>query len=84
MVLHLRVMTFGALLSYAAFQILIPLMFVASFVSFLWGAFLYVISGSTDEEMQEKGKAVMLYGLLAFVVMVLVWVVIRAVAAAVA
>lgn len=66
-------MTFGALISYTAFELLVPALFTVSAVSFMWGVFLYVIAGAQDEEMQERGKTVMLYALLSFVVMVLVW-----------
>lgn len=61
-------MTIGSVLSYIFFQLLVPLCFTISAVTFLWGACLYIISGSQDEELGEKGKAVMLYGLLALIV----------------
>lgn len=66
-------MTFGSLISYSLFELLVPALFTISFVAFLWGVFLYIIAGSQDEEMQERGKTVMLYALLFFVFMVLVW-----------
>jgi Type IV secretion system pilin len=75
-------MTFGGLLYYIAFQLLVPLLFTLSFVSFLWGAFLYIIAGSIDEELQEKGKAVMFYGLVSFGFMVGVWTIFTLIAGA--
>ncbi len=66
-------MSLGALFSYISFQLLVPILFSIAVVAFIWGTFMYFIAGSTDEEMQEKGKVVMLYGLLVFVVMALVW-----------
>lgn len=65
-------MTFGALFSYIVFQLLLPAIFALSFVTFVWGGFLYLIAGTRDEELQEKGKGLMVYGFLALAVMALI------------
>lgn len=54
-------------------SILVPLIFALAFFVFIWGVFLYFISGGHDEEKQAKGKSLMLYGLIGFFVMVSVW-----------
>jgi len=53
--------------------ILVPLIFALAFIVFLWGVFNYFIAGGHDEEKKEKGKSLMLYGLVGFFVMVSVW-----------
>jgi predicted PurR-regulated permease PerM len=53
--------------------ILVPLIFALAFFVFIWGVFQYFIAGGHDEEKKEKGKSLMLYGLIGFFVMVSVW-----------
>jgi hypothetical protein len=60
-------------LGYFFFELLVPLLFSLSFVVFVWGALLYVIAGGHDEAAREKAKAVMLYGVIVFVVMADIW-----------
>ncbi|MEK7510910.1 MAG: pilin [Patescibacteria group bacterium] len=52
---------------------LVPLIFALAFLVFIWGVFQYFIAGGHDEEKKEKGKSLMLYGLIGFFVMVSVW-----------
>ncbi len=66
-------MTFGALFSYALFQLIVPLLFLLSMLTFVWGTFLVFIAGSADEELAETGKTLMLYGVVWLVLMGLVW-----------
>lgn len=66
-------MTFGELVSYVLFQLLVPLLFVLSFLTFLWGVFLVFIAGGADEELQETGYTLMLYGVVWLGLMALVW-----------
>lgn len=54
-------------------NILVPLLFAAAFIVFIWGIFQYFIMGGHDEEKKEKGKSLMLYGLIGFFLMVSVW-----------
>lgn len=72
-------MNISAVASYLSYQLVVPLLFVVSFVTFLWGLCLYVVAGSQDEELAEKGVILMLYALIFFVVVVLVWGVIKAI-----
>lgn len=67
----------GGLLSYVIFSLGVPLLFAISFVVMVWGSLLYFISGTADEEMREKGKSLILYGLLVFGAMTLIWGLIR-------
>ena len=53
--------------------ILVPLVFALAFIVFIWGVFSYFIAGGHDEEKKEKGKSLMLYGLIGFFVMVSIW-----------
>jgi|GEM_PF-1612998 len=53
--------------------ILIPLLFLASFVSFTWGVFHYAIVGEYDEFAREMSKGLMLWSILAFIFMVIVF-----------
>jgi hypothetical protein len=52
---------------------LIPLLFTAALLFFLWGVFYYLILGGGDTEKQEQGKQMMLYAIGGFVVMVSIW-----------
>lgn len=54
-------------------NILVPVLFAIAFIVFLWGVFQYFIRGAHDEEEKEKGKSLMLWGLIGFFVMVSVW-----------
>ena len=51
-------------------NILVPVLFAVAFIVFLWGAFDTFILGSNDEEVKDKGKNLMLWGLIGFFVMV--------------
>lgn len=53
--------------------VLVPLVFAIAFIVFIWGIFQYFIAGGHDEEAKEKGKSLMLYGLIGFFLMVSVW-----------
>lgn len=54
-------------------NVLVPVLFAVAFIVFLWGAFDVFILGSNDEEVKEKGKNLMLWGLIGFFVMVSIW-----------
>ena len=54
-------------------NILVPVIFALAFIIFIWGVFQYFIYGGHDEEAKEKGKSLMLWGLIGFFVMVSVW-----------
>ena len=52
---------------------LVPLVFAIAFLLFLWGIFKYFIWGGGDEAKREEGKQLMLWAIIAFVVMISVW-----------
>ena len=54
-------------------NVLVPVLFAVAFIVFLWGAFNTFILGHDSEEVKEKGKSLMLYGLIGFFVMVSIW-----------
>ena len=54
-------------------NVLVPVLFAVAFIVFLWGAFNTFILGHASEEVQEKGKSLMLWGLIGFFVMVSIW-----------
>jgi Type IV secretion system pilin len=54
-------------------NVLVPVLFAVAFIVFLWGAFEVFIVGANSEEAKEKGKNLMLYGLIGFFVMVSIW-----------
>lgn len=53
--------------------VLVPVLFAIAFIVFLWGAFTTFILGHDNEEVKEKGKNLMLYGLIGFFVMISIW-----------
>ncbi|KKW43766.1 MAG: hypothetical protein UY97_C0010G0016 [Parcubacteria group bacterium GW2011_GWB1_57_6] len=54
-------------------NVLVPVLFAIAFIVFLWGAFYTFIFGANSEEVREKGKNLMLWGLIGFFVMVSIW-----------
>lgn len=54
-------------------NIIVPVIFAVAFIVFLWGAFDTFILGRGSEETAEKGKGLMLWGLIGFFVMVSIW-----------
>ena len=54
-------------------NVLVPVLFAIAFIVFLWGAFNTFIMGAQSEEVKEKGKNFMLWGLIGFFVMVSIW-----------
>jgi fumarate reductase subunit D len=54
-------------------NVLVPVLFAVAFIVFLWGAFYTFIVGANNEEVKEKGKNLMIYGLIGFFVMVSIW-----------
>ncbi len=76
-------MAFGALLSYILFQLIVPLFFLLSVLTFVWGTFMVFIAGSADEGLAETGKTLMLYGVVWLVLTMLIWWVLQAAVTAV-
>ncbi len=54
-------------------NILVPLIFAVAFIVFIVGIFRYFIAGATDPEGQKKGRQLLLYGILGFVIMISLW-----------
>jgi len=54
-------------------NVIVPVLFAVAFIVFLWGAFQTFIIGSNDADVKDKGKNLMLWGLIGFFVMVSVW-----------
>lgn len=52
---------------------LVPLVFAIALVVFIWGLFMAFILGGSDPEKQKQGRDLMLWGIVAFFVMVSVW-----------
>lgn len=52
---------------------LVPLLMALAFLAFIWGMFQFFIAGASDPEKKEKGKAVMIYGVLGFVLIIILW-----------
>src|SRR3989338_593820 len=65
--------TTGELIINTINNVLVPVLFAAAFIVFLWGAFDTFIVGANNEEVKEKGKNLMLWGLIGFFVMVSIW-----------
>jgi len=52
---------------------LIPFLFAIAFYVFIWGIFNYFIAGGANEEQRDKGKQLVMWGIIGFVIMVSVW-----------
>ncbi len=63
----------GSLIINVINNVLVPVLFAVAFIVFLWGAFNTFILGQGSEDVKEKGKSLMLYGLIGFFVMVSIW-----------
>lgn len=54
-------------------NVLVPLLFALSFLTFIWGVFQYFIAGGADEEKRKQGQQLIIYGIIGFALMVSVW-----------
>ena len=57
-------------------DVLVPIwqfLFVLATVIFLWGIIQYVIGSKGDEKKLEKGKQIMLWGIVGMVIMAAAW-----------
>ncbi len=63
----------GSLVINTINNVLVPVLFAVAFIVFLWGAFETFILGAGSDETKEKGKSLMLWGLIGFFVMVSIW-----------
>jgi hypothetical protein len=53
--------------------VLIPFIWAIAFIVFIWGVFQYFIAGGANEEQRDKGKQLVIWGVIAFVVMSSLW-----------
>lgn len=51
----------------------VPVIFAIGFIVFLWGMVQYFIIGANTEEGKQRGKSLILWGIIAFVVMISIW-----------
>ena len=63
----------GSLVITTINNVLVPVLFAVAFIVFLWGVFYTFILGAASEEVKDKGKNLMLWGLIGFFVMISVW-----------
>jgi hypothetical protein len=64
---------FGSFIINIINNVLVPVLFAVAFIVFLWGAFSTFILGQGSDETKEKGKSLMLWGIIGFFVMVSIW-----------
>ena len=61
-------------------NVLVPLIFALAFILFLYGVFKYFFLGATDPKKQTEGRKFVMWGIIAFAVMISVWGLVRLVA----
>jgi hypothetical protein len=54
-------------------DIVVPAILAIGFVFFVWGMFQYFIAGGANDEAKEKGRSLMIYATLGFVLIVIFW-----------
>ena len=54
-------------------NVLIPFILGIGFLIFVWGMFTYFIAGGADEEKRGKGKSLIIWTILAFVIIIVFW-----------
>lgn len=53
--------------------VLIPFIIGIGFLVFVWGMFQYFIAGGANDESKEKGKSLMIYATLGFLLIIVFW-----------
>lgn len=51
--------------------VLIPFIIGIGFLTFVWGMFQYFIAGGHSDESKEKGKSLMIYATMGFVIIII-------------
>lgn len=51
----------------------IPFIIAIGFLVFVWGMFQYFIAGGANEEKKEKGKSLMIWATVGFVLIIVFW-----------
>ena len=54
-------------------NVLIPFIIGIGFLVFVWGMFQYFIAGGSNDESKEKGKSLLIYATLGFVLIIVFW-----------
>jgi Type IV secretion system pilin len=54
-------------------DLLIPFVIGIGFLVFVWGMFQFFIAGGSNDESKEKGKSLMIYATLGFVLIIVFW-----------
>ena len=54
-------------------NIIIPFIIGIGFLVFVWGMFQFFIAGGSNDEAKEKGKSLMIYATLGFVLIIVFW-----------
>jgi len=52
-------------------DVLIPFILGIGFLVFVWGMFQFFIAGGSNEESKEKGKSLMIYATLGFILIII-------------
>ena len=53
--------------------VLIPFIIGIGFLVFVWGMFWYFIAGGANDEKKEKGRSLMIYATVGFVLIIIFW-----------
>jgi Type IV secretion system pilin len=53
--------------------VLIPFIIGIGFLVFVWGMFQFFIAGGSNDEAKDKGKSLMIYATLGFVLIIVFW-----------
>ncbi len=64
--------TVGAFITFIN-SYLVPAVFALAFLLFIWGMFKFFFLSGANEEGRDQGKSLMLWGVIAFVMMVSIW-----------
>jgi len=67
----------GSLIAMVINGILVPVLFAVAFIAFLWGAFETFITGAGSADVKNKGKNLMLWSIIAFFVLIAVWILVN-------
>lgn len=52
---------------------LIPFIIAVGFLVFVWGMFQYFIAGGANDDSKEKGKSLMIWATVGFVLIIVFW-----------
>lgn len=63
--------------------VLIPFIIGIGFLVFVWGMFQYFIAGGANDDSKAKGKSLMIYATVGFVLIIIFWGVVNLVASSI-